>query len=88
MHELGRAEISTRIHYRFALPDQPALRDACRSGLVPRAYDWAKRELSLPIFPGMTDREIDRVVGVVNRWAAEQRGRKHGLRDDGAALAR
>jgi dTDP-4-amino-4,6-dideoxygalactose transaminase len=86
--ELERAEISTRIHYRFALPDQPALRNACRSRSVPRATDWAERELSLPIFPGMTDREIDRVVGVVNRWAAERRGQRHGLRDSDAALAR
>ena len=85
--ELERAEISTRIHYRFALPDQPALRNACRSASVPRARDWAERELSLPIFPGMTDREIDRVIGVVNRWADKQRSQKQELRDSHAALS-
>jgi dTDP-4-amino-4,6-dideoxygalactose transaminase len=85
--ELDRAEISTRIHYRFALPDQPALRNGCRSSSVERARDWAERELSLPIFPGMTEREIDRVVRVVNRWADEQRGRKHGSREGHAALS-
>jgi dTDP-3-amino-3,4,6-trideoxy-alpha-D-glucose transaminase len=81
------AEISTRIHYRFALPDQPALRNACRSPSVDRARDWAKRELSLPIFPGMTEREIDRVVSAVNRWADGQRGLKHGRRESHAALS-
>jgi dTDP-4-amino-4,6-dideoxygalactose transaminase len=85
--ELERAEISTRIHYRFALTDQPALRNACRSASAARAREWAERELSLPIFPGMTDREIDRVVGVVNRWADDQRDRDHGLREGHAALS-
>jgi dTDP-3-amino-3,4,6-trideoxy-alpha-D-glucose transaminase len=84
---LERAEISTRIHYRFALPDQPALRTACRSASVDSARDWSERELSLPIFPGMTEREIDRVVSAVNRWAAEQRGLKHGRRESHAALS-
>jgi dTDP-3-amino-3,4,6-trideoxy-alpha-D-glucose transaminase len=85
--ELEGAEISTRIHYRFALPDQPALRNACRSASVDRARDWAERELSLPIFPGMTEREIDRVISAVNRWAAEQRGHNHGRRESHAALS-
>ncbi len=66
--DLERAEISTRVHYPLALPDQPALRDVYRSLSVPRARDWATRELSLPIFPGMTDREIDSVVRAVNRY--------------------
>jgi dTDP-4-amino-4,6-dideoxygalactose transaminase len=85
--ELERAEISTRVHYRFALPDQPALRNGCRSSSVDRARDWAERELSLPIFPGMTAREIDRVVCAVNRWADEQRVHNHGRRESHAALS-
>jgi hypothetical protein len=35
----------------------------------------------------MTDQEIDRVLGVVNRWADEQRDRKHALRDSHATLS-
>lgn len=85
--DLERAEISTRIHYRFALPDQPALRNACRWTSVANARDWAQRELSLPIFPGMTEREIDRVVRAVNRWAEERRGDKHGARESHATLS-
>lgn len=86
--ELHRAEIGTRIHYRFALPDQPALRNACRPASVVRARDWADRELSLPIFPGLTDREIDRVVGVVNRWTDAERDQNRALRDSHATLSR
>jgi dTDP-3-amino-3,4,6-trideoxy-alpha-D-glucose transaminase len=87
MRDLERAEISTRIHYRFALPDQPALRNVCRWTSVANARDWAQRELSLPIFPGMTEREIDRVVRAVNRWAEERRGHKHGARESHATLS-
>jgi dTDP-4-amino-4,6-dideoxygalactose transaminase len=85
---LEGAEISTRIHYPLALPDQPALGNVCRLLSVPNARDWAERELSLPIFPGMTDREVDQVAGAVNRWMGQQRGHKHGTRDRHAALSR
>jgi dTDP-4-amino-4,6-dideoxygalactose transaminase len=71
---LERAEISTRIHYPLAIPDQPALRNVCRSLSVPNARDWAARELSLPIFPGMTAQEVDQVVRAVNRWASGETG--------------
>jgi hypothetical protein len=35
----------------------------------------------------MTEREIDRVVRAVNRWAEEQRGDKHQARESHAALS-
>ncbi|MGA8722205.1 MAG: DegT/DnrJ/EryC1/StrS family aminotransferase [Solirubrobacteraceae bacterium] len=63
---LARAEISTRIHYPLALPDQPALGRVDRSRSVVTARDWARRELSLPIFPGMTTGELEHVVHTVN----------------------
>ena len=86
--ELEEAEISTRIHYSLALPDQPALRNVHQCAPVPSARDWAARELSLPIFPGMTDREIDRVVGAVNRWADEGYDEQHRTGDRNATLSR
>jgi len=67
--ELARAEISTRVHYPLALPDQPALCNCYPTRPMDTARDWAKRELSLPIFPGMTSTDIDRVVRVVNEHA-------------------
>jgi dTDP-3-amino-3,4,6-trideoxy-alpha-D-glucose transaminase len=82
--ELERADVSTRIHYRFAVPDQPALRNVRQSVPVARARDWAERELSLPIFPGMTEWEIDHVAGAVNRWMGQQ----HGTHDRHATLSR
>ena len=69
--DLARAQISTRVHYPLALPDQPALRPVHRSRSVVTARDWADRELSLPIFPGMTGGEIEHVVRAVNRYTDE-----------------
>jgi dTDP-3-amino-3,4,6-trideoxy-alpha-D-glucose transaminase len=85
---LEREQISTRIHYPLALPDQPALRNVYRSLPVPVARDWAARELSLPIFPGMTDREVEQVVRAVNRWIGEQRDHTPGVEDRYAAISR
>ena len=44
----------------------------------PGAEDWFSRAVSLPIFPGMTDDEVDRVVDVVNEVCREVSGDRHG----------
>jgi dTDP-4-amino-4,6-dideoxygalactose transaminase len=62
--ELAARGIGTGVHYPLALPDQPAL--PMLSGVdVPVARDWAARELSLPMFPELTDSELDAVVQAV-----------------------
>lgn len=79
--ELGGEEISTRVHYSLALPDQPALRNLYPSFSVAAARDWAARELSLPIFPGMTRSEVDRVVEAVNKCTSGRRFHNRVARD-------
>jgi dTDP-4-amino-4,6-dideoxygalactose transaminase len=71
---LGRQRVTAAVHYPLTLPDQPALRNLYPSWSVDIAKDWAKRELSLPIFPGMTDDEIDHVVSTVNSCTSQRRG--------------
>jgi dTDP-4-amino-4,6-dideoxygalactose transaminase len=51
-----------------------------RYGLRPEAYPWSKaaeeNTITLPIFPGMTDADLDRVAGAlakVNDWPASRR---------------
>jgi dTDP-3-amino-3,4,6-trideoxy-alpha-D-glucose transaminase len=73
VRELTRVGISTRIHYPLALPDQPALHNLYPTRSVVTARDWASRELSLPIFPGMTRREVNSVVEVVNEHTRARR---------------
>ena len=56
--------IGTGIHYPLSLPDQPAL-PMLHGTEAPVARDWAARELSLPMFPGLTNAEIDAVCQAV-----------------------
>ena len=81
VRELTRAGISTRIHYPLALPDQPALHNLYPTRSVVTARDWASRELSLPIFPGMTAREVNSVVQVVNEHTRARRMNRHVARE-------
>lgn len=64
--------IATGIHYPVTLPNQPALPMLGRSD-TPRADDWAARELSLPIFPEMTDDEVELVSAIVRDNLGEER---------------
>ena len=81
MHELAQAGISTRVHYPLALPDQPALSNLCTTRPMDNARDWAKRELSLPIFPGMRPSEVDTVVRAVNEHVHNLRAHRPVARD-------
>jgi dTDP-4-amino-4,6-dideoxygalactose transaminase len=38
-------------------------------GSLTRAWDFCKREVSLPINPYLTDQEVEHVVGTINAWA-------------------
>jgi dTDP-4-amino-4,6-dideoxygalactose transaminase len=67
-HQLVAAGIATGVHYSLAVPDQPALRKLVGGVPVPTAKDWAARELSLPMFPGMTDEELWLVAAEINEW--------------------
>jgi dTDP-4-amino-4,6-dideoxygalactose transaminase len=62
---LAARGVATGIHYPLALPDQPALGRWRSPDPAPVARDWAARELSLPMFPGMTEREVDAVLSAL-----------------------
>jgi dTDP-4-amino-4,6-dideoxygalactose transaminase len=69
---LAQHGIASGVHYPTAVPDQPPLRDRADGAATPIARDWAARELSIPIFPGMADIEIERVAGAVSSWSAQR----------------
>jgi dTDP-4-amino-4,6-dideoxygalactose transaminase len=58
---LAAQGVSSGVHYPLALPDQPAL-PMLHGVSAPNARQWAAEELSLPIFPGMTDSELEIVT--------------------------
>lgn len=63
--------ISTGIHYPHALHQQPAFADAAANVELPISAHIAETTLSLPIFPEITDQQVERVVGAVNNWRGE-----------------
>jgi dTDP-4-amino-4,6-dideoxygalactose transaminase len=70
---LRQRRVTTGIHYPLALPDQPALSIATDDAYAAR--DWAARELSLPIFPGISDDEVERVKESLTSLIAVVRSR-------------
>jgi dTDP-4-amino-4,6-dideoxygalactose transaminase len=66
---LAACGIETKIHYRAALPDQPAFAGTCRTiGCLPHARQAAQEVLSLPIHSHLTDTEVDHVITCLRRW--------------------
>jgi dTDP-4-amino-4,6-dideoxygalactose transaminase len=67
--DLRARGIATGVHYPVAVPDHPAL-SVRADHETPIARDWARRELSLPIFPELTRNELDVVAGAVTAHLA------------------
>ena len=74
LEELGSRGIGTSVHWR-PLHLHPYYREALgwRADDCPRAAEVFERIVSLPIFPGMSDREVDRVVSSVSEVCAKNR---------------
>lgn len=61
---LARAGVASAVHYRVPLHRQPALAD-CAVDVLPVAERVAAHCLSLPMFPGISPAQIERVAAVV-----------------------
>ncbi len=66
-HRLAERGIGTGVHYPRSLPDQAALPEL-RGFDAPVARDWAARELSLPLFPELTNDEVGAVCEAIS-WS-------------------
>lgn len=66
---LKKQGIQTVIHYPVAIHLQPAYKDLkIKKGELPIAETIAQEEVSLPMFYGMTDKEIKTVIESINNW--------------------
>jgi len=65
---LDAAAISSGVHFPRLIPDQPALCGLGSTQGVDRARAFARREVSLPIHPHLSDEDVDRVVEACNAW--------------------
>ena len=71
---LEGAYIDALVHYPAALTQQPAFSDAVvAGGTCPEAEAAAREVLSLPLHPGLSEREVERVAAVVRAFFAGQR---------------
>jgi UDP-2-acetamido-2-deoxy-ribo-hexuluronate aminotransferase len=64
MQELG---VPTAVHYPKALHQQPAYQALCSDGRFPVSEDLARRVISLPFSPDLTDAQLETVVAALAR---------------------
>jgi dTDP-4-amino-4,6-dideoxygalactose transaminase len=65
--ELREAGVETLVHYPRAVHEHPAYGDIRRSGSLAVSEQLAAGVVSLPLFPELTEDEVERVVGAVVR---------------------
>lgn len=64
MDELKARGIGTQVHY-VPVHLQPFYRECCATPALPGALAYYRRTLSLPLFPTMTEADVDRVVAAL-----------------------
>ena len=61
--------IQTNIHYPIPIHLQKAYADlGYGQGDFPAAEEKARTELSIPLYPGLTEEQTDRVVSALNQF--------------------
>ena len=72
---LAKHGVGSAIHYPHALHEQPAFTALePLAGACPVATRAAQEVLCLPVFPELTDGEVDRVADAVEGFASRTRG--------------
>ena len=65
--DLGAAGIDTRVHYQHPLHELDAYQQYAGPSLLSVASSLSRRALSLPIYPELTDSEVDYIIDSVIR---------------------
>lgn len=63
--KLGKSGVATAIHYAPPNHVHPAYKETLRVGSLARTEHESARVVSLPMFPEMTDEQVNRVIDVV-----------------------
>lgn len=68
-NHLNEHKIAFGFHYPKAIHQQPAFEGKILKSVSLANSEWlAKTTVSIPIFPGQTQEEIEKVIEVVNKW--------------------
>ncbi len=65
---LRQAGIATEVHYPYALPAMPVYQPLADPATCPVAMQQANELLSIPVYPELTDAEVDYIVEKVGEW--------------------
>ncbi|SIO85321.1 DegT/DnrJ/EryC1/StrS aminotransferase family protein [Nocardiopsis sp. JB363] len=66
---LAAQGIATHVYYPRILPEQPAFSEhACPGGHWPRASEAARRNISLPLYPHLSDARVEHVADAVRSF--------------------
>jgi dTDP-4-amino-4,6-dideoxygalactose transaminase len=69
LRALAERGIGARVYYPIPLPSQPVFAEqGWRAADFPVSAELAAEVLSLPIFPGLTEGEVDRVAGAIRAF--------------------
>lgn len=68
LNHLAERGVQSAVHYPVLIPDQEAMRGQPPSLPTPRAAEWARTALSLPIHPYLSQEEVAHVIETVNAW--------------------
>lgn len=65
---LEQKGIQTKVHYNYILPDLPMFNQPRVNLMYQNARELSKTELSLPIYPGMTDHDQEYIIQCVKEF--------------------
>ncbi len=70
---LEERRVGTAVHYPLPVHRQPAYRDrGLTAGTLARTEKLCDEILSLPMFPQLSDADVDRVIGSISEWMTRQ----------------
>lgn len=67
---LDHAGIQTQVHYPIPCHRQPVYAGLARARALPVTEELAEQVLSLPLYPELTESQIERICTAVNAWQA------------------
>lgn len=70
---LAARGVKAHVYYPRPLPAQPAFVRYARGGRWPVAESAARRNLSLPLYPQLTDTQVEHIAGAVCAFADQER---------------
>jgi dTDP-4-amino-4,6-dideoxygalactose transaminase len=63
--------IDTKIHYEYVLGDLPTAKELTKPDMLSTSVMLSRGVISLPLYPELTDNEINYIADKVDEWFGE-----------------